>query len=186
MTQGEATELVNSLFRSWYPSLVRYAYRLTGDTALAQDVVQESFMNLYRELGAGKTIHNPRAWTFCVIRREIARQTRTHAFHGISLDHLERGTALIGPRANDPDLLLEQDDTPKILSRLSPREKEVMLLRMESLKCREIASELGISINSVTTLLARALKKLIPMMSNRSDGMHSKEEGGRVQNALPG
>lgn len=185
MTQAAATELVNSLFRSWYPLLVRYAHRLTGDAALAQDVVQESFMNLYRELGAGKTIHNPRAWTFCVIRREIARQTRTHGLYKVSLDDLERGTELIAPRMNAPDLTLEGDEAARILSRLSPREKEVMLLRMESLKCREIASELGISINSVTTLLARALKKLVPMVPSRPEVLKAKQEEGRVQRALP-
>ena len=43
---------------------------------------------------------------------------------------------------------------------LSQREEEVLLLRMESLKYREIGTRLGISANSVTTLLSRAVKKL--------------------------
>jgi len=36
----------------------------------------------------------------------------------------------------------------------------VLLLRLEALKYREIAEQLGISMNSVNTLLARALRKL--------------------------
>jgi RNA polymerase sigma factor (sigma-70 family) len=51
-------------------------------------------------------------------------------------------------------------DIRGLLSVLSPREEEVLLLRIESLKYREIAEQLGISINSVNTLLARALRKL--------------------------
>jgi RNA polymerase sigma factor (sigma-70 family) len=47
-----------------------------------------------------------------------------------------------------------------LLSVLSPREEEVLLLRLEALKYREIADQLGISMNSVNTLLARALRKL--------------------------
>ena len=43
---------------------------------------------------------------------------------------------------------------------LTVREEEVVLLRLQSLKYREIASQLGISDKSVCTLLARALKKL--------------------------
>jgi RNA polymerase sigma factor (sigma-70 family) len=50
------------------------------------------------------------------------------------------------------------EDIRSLLSVLSPREEEVLLLRLESLKYREIASQLGISMNSVNTLLARALQ----------------------------
>jgi len=51
-------------------------------------------------------------------------------------------------------------DIRSLLSVLSPREEEVLLLRLEALKYREIAEQLGISMNSVNTLLARALRKL--------------------------
>ena len=51
-------------------------------------------------------------------------------------------------------------DIRNLLSVLSPREEEVLLLRLEALKYREIAEQLGISMNSVNTLLARALRKL--------------------------
>jgi RNA polymerase sigma-70 factor (ECF subfamily) len=170
MTQQEATQLVSSLFDAWYPSLVSYAYRLTGNAALAQDVVQESLMLLYRELRSGKEIGNPRAWTFCVVRREIGRQTRTHLAREVSLDDLENGAVLIGASAGSPATGLEERDVANRLRCLSPREQEVILLRMEALKCREIAVEMGISINSVTTLLARALRKLVPAVQHPADG----------------
>jgi RNA polymerase sigma factor (sigma-70 family) len=47
-----------------------------------------------------------------------------------------------------------------LLSLLSRREEEVLLLRLEAMKYRKIADHLGISMNSVNTLLARALRKL--------------------------
>src|SRR6185312_7297835 len=49
---------------------------------------------------------------------------------------------------------------PPGLDLLSAREEEVLLLRLQSLKYREIAERLGIGSKSVCTLLARALKKL--------------------------
>lgn len=51
-------------------------------------------------------------------------------------------------------------DVRSLLAVLSPREEEVLLLRLEAMKYREIADQLGISMNSVNTLLARALRKL--------------------------
>ena len=47
-----------------------------------------------------------------------------------------------------------------LLRLLSPREQEPLLLRLEAMKYREIADRLGISVNSVNSLLARALQKL--------------------------
>src|SRR4051812_41624947 len=181
MTQEEATQLVSSLFDSWYPILVRYAHRLTNHTALAQDAVQDSFMQLYRALESGKEIHNPKAWTLCVVRREIGKQLRNYGSREVSFERFN----FAGPRADQPDLSLEYDDVAKILSQLSPREQEVMLLRMESLKYREIASELGISINSVATLLARALRKLEQTVIQPAHAVSTGEEGSRrVQKAL--
>jgi len=184
MNQQEATHLVSSLFDSWYPQLVRYAYRLTKNTALAQDAVQDSFMQLYRTLELGKDIHNPRAWTFCVVRREISKQMRSYGSHEVSFDGLDLGNTLAGPRTDQPDLFFEYEETIQLLSRLSPRENEVMRLRMESLKCREIASELGISVNSVTTLLSRALRKLAEIVIAPAHALVTEEGGSHVQKIL--
>jgi len=181
MTQEEATQLVSSLFDSWYAMLVRYAYHLTNHTALAQDAVQDSFMHLYRALELGKEIHNPKAWMLCVVRREIGKQVRNYGSREVSFD----GHHFAGPRADQPDRSLQYDDVVKILSQLSPREQEVILLRMESLKYREIAYELGISINSVTTLIARALRKLTQTVILPSHPISAGEEvGRRVQKTL--
>ena len=178
MTQEEATKLVSSLFDSWYAVLVRYAYHLTNHTGLAQDAVQDSFMHLYRALELGKEIHNPKAWMLCVVRREIGKQLRDYGSREVSFD----GYNCAGQLGDRPDRSLEYDDVVKILSRLSPREQEVILLRMESLKYREIASELGISINTVTTLLARALRKLTQTVVLASYSNTAGDEvRGRVQ-----
>ena len=140
-------------------------------------------MQLYRALELGKDIHNPRAWTFCVVRREIGKQMRNYGSHEVSFDGLDLGNTLVDPRANH-DLLFEYDEIARILSRLSPRESDVMRLRMESLKCREIASELGISINSVTTLLSRALRKLTEVVIAPAHSLVTEEGSSNVQKTL--
>jgi RNA polymerase sigma factor (sigma-70 family) len=153
MNRQQASDLVTSLFESWYPALVRYAYSLTGSSAVAQDAVQQSFMALYRALVQGQQIAYPKAWTLCVLRREIAASWEESAdteplddLDGYTLAHM------------DPEIYGE--DIPKLLSCLTPREQEVLMLRMEAYKYREIAESLGISPNSVNTLLSRAITKL--------------------------
>src|SRR3989442_128416 len=92
MNQEEASRLVSSLFESWYSSIVRYAVRSTGSLELAEDTVQESFLVLYRELRQGTKIENPKAWTLCVVRRQISKQMRSYGSKALlheSLDVLD-------------------------------------------------------------------------------------------------
>ena len=158
MDPKEATKIVTDLFGSGYLMLVRYAVRATGSLEVAEDLVQEAFMLLYRELRRGQSIENPKAWTFCVIRRLISKEVntyrRTNALHEplTVLDDL--------PAPGDSHLRPQLDDVTRLFSVLTRREEEVTLLRMAALKYREIADQLGISPKSVSTLLARALRKL--------------------------
>lgn len=152
MNENDATDLVTQLFDRWYMSLVRYALRTTANYELAEDLAQETFMQLYRALRTGKKIEHPKAWTVCVLRRAMSRCMQDRTPHE-PFDELE----IAGSSVNEAHTIL---DLRSLLSVLSPREKEVLLLRLEPLKYREISDQLGISINSVNTLLARALRKL--------------------------
>lgn len=158
MHRRDATQLLTELFESWYPSLLRYSFRMTRDLELAEDIVQESFLDLYRELARGETIENPKGWTLTVARRRIHRHQTGERRHGQRVE-LESLDAI--PARTEPEL---QDflfgEVAEMFTLLSPREVEVLMLRMESLKYREIGAQLGISANSVTTLLSRALRKL--------------------------
>jgi RNA polymerase sigma-70 factor (ECF subfamily) len=152
VNESDATDLVTVLFGSWYMSLVRYALRTTASYELAEDLAQDTFMQLYQALRAGKRIDHPKAWTICVLRRAMNRQMKDRNLH---------------EQLNEADFPGEPSkeisrfaEIRGLLSLLSPREEEVLLLRLEAFKYREIADQLGISMNSVNTLLARALRKL--------------------------
>lgn len=152
MNENDATNLVTALFDRWHVSLVRYALRTTANYELAEDLAQDTFMQLYQALRTGKNIEHPKGWTICVLRRAMNRQMKDQPIHE-PLDELEIVAETI-PGVSD------LTDISSLLSVLSPREEEVLLLRLEALKYREIAEQLGITTNSVNTLLARALRKL--------------------------
>ncbi len=156
MDERAATELVVSLYRSLYPTVVRHATRVTGNVGLAEEIVQEAFMRLYRSLIAGKRVENPKAWVFSVVRRE-ARKNSGLGGLAYPLEVLEQTPiGYWGEQAPN----LERDQVTRLLSPLTCREEEVLILRVGGLKYREIAQELHISVKTVATLLARALRKL--------------------------
>jgi RNA polymerase sigma factor (sigma-70 family) len=152
MSRQEICELINALFETSYSHLVRYANRRSGNVDIAQDLVQDCFTELFQELWKGHEVRNPQAWVFCVLRRKLGKQS---ALHTELVD--SEVEAIAAPQIGDPD---ELDDLAGMFSVLTKREEEVLLLRLGALKYQEIASQLGISINSVTTLIARALRKL--------------------------
>jgi RNA polymerase sigma factor (sigma-70 family) len=161
VNENDATDLVTALFDRWYMSLVRYALRTTENYDLAEDLAQDTFMQLYQALRAGKSIEHPKAWTICVLRRAMNRQMKDRVPHE-PLDELQLVGEPMAPVSSIADIR-------SLLSVLSPREEEVLLLRLEALKYREIAEQLGISMNSVNTLLARALRKLEEATAQRAN-----------------
>jgi RNA polymerase sigma-70 factor (ECF subfamily) len=155
--EADACEIVGSLYRSWYIPVVRYARHKVRDYALAEDMVQDAFMALYSELRSGKAVHKPKAWLFLTVRRRIAdhyRRASREEIRGQKEGSIEDVAA--------PDLPpgIENSGLSGLFGILSGREQEVLLLRISSLKYREIGDELGISSNSVSQLLSRAIRKL--------------------------
>lgn len=160
MNQGRATALVDELFESWYPHLVSYARRLTGQQPSAEEIVQDTFLDLYRSLRAGQEVRHPKAWTMSVVRHK-AIDRRREPF-GIDKEHetLDNEHGLADDWCEQLHTAIDCQRVRGCFSLLSPREEEVLLLRLQSMKYHEIADSLGISINSVNSLLARAVEKM--------------------------
>jgi RNA polymerase sigma-70 factor (ECF subfamily) len=160
MERQAAVTVVDQLFESWYPHLLRYATRLVKQRSSAEEVVQGTFLDLYKTLRSGSDVQYPKAWTMCVVRRKVIERRNEH--FGLEQRHesLESICTPAAPWTDELNLAIDCERLRKQVDTLSLREEEVLTLRLQSLKYREIAKALGISINSVNTLLARALEKL--------------------------
>jgi RNA polymerase sigma-70 factor (ECF subfamily) len=185
MNQEDANRTVNQLFGTWGPFLIRYAVRMTRSFEVADDLVQEVFLALYRDLRAGKHIEDPKAWTFGAVRNQVRKHARYLRRRAEEFEPSEALDRIPAPPCW-PDVAADFDDaSPLGLSLLSVREEEVLLLRLQSFKYREIAEKLGIGSKSVCTLLARAIKKLqIASRSARNGELSRKETHAEVRDAL--
>jgi RNA polymerase sigma-70 factor (ECF subfamily) len=159
MNREEAAEFVDALYEAWYLPLLRYACRLVNQRASAEEIVQDTFLDLYRCLRAGQTIRFPKAWSMCVVRRK-AIDVGMEPFGCERLRESLEAAEISGEWAPAIEMAIDCERVRAHMDLLSVREQEVLLLRLESMKYREIAASLGISINAVNTLLARALYKL--------------------------
>lgn len=174
MSPQQVRELIEDLFGGWYPILVRHCRRLLGDQARAEDCAQHSFLELCRTLRQGGQIDSPKAWTLTVARRQAFRDQREAQL----LARIDSGEDDLLTAAAPAETHLS-GEFEQLLELLTPREEAVLLLRLESLKYREIAERLDISPSAVNTLLARALRKLEAHRRQSGSSSGSAKTSGR-------
>jgi len=147
---------VAALFEAHFKRLYRYMNRLSGESELAADVVQEAFVKLYQR---GSLPDDPEAWLISVamnlFRNEKGKRSRQ-----LRLLTPERGEQTLGDPPASPDEAAMADDSRRnvraALQRLPERDRQMLLLHGEGYRYREIALALKMNEASVGTLLARA------------------------------
>ena len=152
--QGEvisdaAEELVVELFRSEGRSLVRLARLFVDDRDAAEDIVQEAFLRLARHAGRIDSIDRAPAY----LRSIVLNLARDHNRRGlVSLRHRSAAGREIDVVEDAADLLARSEEHRTVLDavRMLPtRQRDCITLKyFEELTIEQIASTLGVSVNS--------------------------------------
>ncbi|MHB8958328.1 MAG: RNA polymerase sigma factor [Candidatus Limnocylindrales bacterium] len=145
------------LVATYQGDLVRVAYVVTGDQALAEDAAEAAWWIAWRKLPSLREAASLRGWLVAVAAneaRKLAGRRRRHAVIELRLEP---------PPESLPDPAGEIDavDLADALGRLDPRDREVVALRYVSdLPSDEIGHVLNLSASGVRSRLARALRRL--------------------------
>jgi len=137
---------------------LNYLYRLLGDSAVAEDLAQETFTrawNAHRQLPA---LDNPRAWLYRIATnaaRDHFRRARLIAWLPL-LGH-EPGLQLEGPE----EQAVESERMRRALLQLSPNYRiPLVLYTCQGFTVAEIAGALSLSRAAVKQRLVRARQQL--------------------------
>jgi len=147
--------------------LFRYALNYLKESSVAEDVIQEVFLKLWRNRKELNKIKNIEAWSMTMTKN-------------ISLDVLKRNKVeytdpvfIKEPmmRASAPDNLLEQSELKgsvhEIIESLSEKQRQVVFLRdIEGYSYKEISEIIGIDQNLVKVTLFRARENLRKKLLN--------------------
>src|ERR1700712_2025259 len=95
-----------ALVRAHSTELYRYAYWLCGQDALAQDLVQETFLRAWRSLDALRENIAAKAWLTTILRREHARLYERKAMPTTDITDLELHDDAPGPEDLGEDSVL--------------------------------------------------------------------------------
>jgi RNA polymerase sigma-70 factor (sigma-E family) len=133
------------------PALLRFAYALTSDTGLAEDIVQQALIKAHRRWSTVANAEHPEAY----VRRAVLNEY-------LSFRRRRSSTEVVGSvpdraRHDVTDELAARDLMWRALARLPGRQRSVLVLRYyEGLPDGEIAALLGCREGTVRSLAARA------------------------------
>jgi RNA polymerase sigma-70 factor (ECF subfamily) len=138
------------------PRLRRYARALTGDTLLADDLVQDTLERALSKRHLWREGSDLRAWMFTIMHNVFVNQIRARHDDTVALDAEAYNVA---GRAS-PDLL-EIGDIDAAIRRLPGEQREVLLLvALEQMSYAETARALGIPLGTVMSRLYRARERV--------------------------
>lgn len=164
--QGD-DEAFRALVERHSRSVFRLAYRMTGNEQDAEDVVQESFLRAYRQLGRFEARANFSTWLYriaanCAVDMMRSRQARRDQSHREALDAADR---VIADGAPGPERLAQSAEIDRrigaAMDRLSPLERAAFTLRhCEGRTIGEIGRTLGLGTSAAKHSVFRAVRKL--------------------------
>jgi RNA polymerase sigma-70 factor, ECF subfamily len=148
---------------SYADALHNFAYYLTGKTADAEDLVQETYARALQSADRFTPGTNLKAWLFRILRNAYLDQYRRNRRHPTA-DGLDAAAV---PDAGSSELLrgdpdldrlrnLVATEIEKALLTLSPDARAVILLDMDGHTETEVAEILGCAVGTVKSRLARA------------------------------
>ncbi|MEJ5031119.1 RNA polymerase sigma factor [Comamonas sp. MYb69] len=146
------------------PSLRRYARGLVSDPDRADDLVQDTLERAWSRLSMWQKRNELRAWMFGIMHNHFidrlrAQRSRPEDSAGDELPELPQ-------RAQQTDAL-EVRDLDRLLQRLPPEQREVLLLvSVEELSYQEVAQITGVPLGTVMSRLSRARARLRDEMAS--------------------
>lgn len=142
-----------ALVHRYRSGLLAYCRRLAPETAAAEDVVQQTFLQAWRALKSGAEVREVRPWLYRIAHNVSVSLARAHAPSQCVLEDLE-GAADI---AEGLELRMRAHRTLTDMAALpAPQRRAIVSSSLQGASHDEIANALGISTGSVRGLIYRA------------------------------
>ena len=150
VTRAEFEELV----KRHHGDLIRLAFAMSGDAALAEDAVQACWQSAWRSRAAIRDPARIRGWLFTVTANEVRRQRRRDRIRAVLHGRLE-------PPTSPPQVDARHADLASALMKVSVDDRELLAMRYGlGLTSAEIGVHLGISATGARRRLQRVLERM--------------------------
>ena len=151
-TMTDKQKRYENLVLALHADIFRYAYWLVKDKAVAEDIVQETFLRAWKSLDSLNDEKAAKAWLITILRRENARRFERKQFDVVDIDDV----ALADEQLSN-ETAIEHHELRGIMASLSEEYREPLMLQIiMGYSGDEIAEQLNLNKNTVMTRLFRA------------------------------
>ncbi len=157
---GVSEITLQSLFDSEETPLLRYAFSLVGRRAVAEEIVQEVFLQLH---ASWQKVDSPRAWLFRSVRNRAFKHIRDNKREVLNDGNVHSESSVDEEESPEASLVHMEavGALRKFVEELDEPDRQLVRLKyFEDLKYREISSETGLNIGNVGFRLHHILKEL--------------------------
>lgn len=169
-------------------ALYSFAFRLSGSSDQAADLVQETFLKAWKFIGRYTEDTNAKAWLFRICQHAFINEWRKRKSQPYKVDYED---IVVYHNEDDPasqrypDLRSENDqdrmgdEVMDAINSLPDSFRAVVLLDMEDFSYEEIAALLDLPIGTVRSRLHRARKTLAKQLNQygKSQGYNVADKG---------
>jgi len=140
-------ESLEILIKRYLKPMYSFIFRFVGDTQTAEDIAQETFIKVWRNLKKFDRNKKFKTWIFTIAKNTCLDWQKKKKTLPLSFAEAVRGPSPILSESLD-----------RILERISPKYRMVLFLRYnDHFTFREIAESLGESINTIKTRHRRGI-----------------------------
>lgn len=153
------------LYHLYFPRLHAFSFKITNDSSLAKDVVQNVFIKVW-ETRSAFILENPEAFIYQMVRNASLNYVRhlkvvDNLKSKVKDQYLGEELYYIDMVGNEPYILIEKELEGKIIEVMNSLPDKCLTVfrmsRIEGLKNREIAEQLNISIKAVEKHISKAM-----------------------------
>lgn len=153
LCNGDISAL-NHIYNEFKTPLYAFLITLTKNHAVAEDLLQETFLKVYDKANLYTKGSNFKAWIFSIARNLTYDYSRSNKSKWEELDNISEAIVI-------EDVVLNKLNISKALFILSDIEREIIIMHViGGFKHSEIAKELNLNSNTVRWRYREGIKKL--------------------------
>jgi RNA polymerase sigma-70 factor (ECF subfamily) len=154
-----------ALVKALHADIFRYAVWLIRDRAIAEDVVQETFLRAWKSLDSLQDEGAAKSWLITILRRENARRFERKQFDLVDIDDVSVADPVAPSDGN-----IENRDLRRAIASLSEEYREPIVMQvLMGFSGDEIAEQLNLNKNTVMTRLFRARSQIKDILTKDNE-----------------
>jgi RNA polymerase sigma factor (sigma-70 family) len=158
---------LGALASRWTPRLSAFAWRLMGDADGVEEAVQDSWVEILKDLPRLRDVDAFPAFAFRIVQRRCARLIRQRQ-SGRRLK--AQAEVEPPPEVQDPDRAVDAGRIRRSMAKLPPDQHAALwLYHIQGLNVAEIAAALDVPTGTIKTRLMHARRKIAAQLQGGSD-----------------